>query len=62
MCVCVCVYRGESTMNAGRQHGRELHVETQKVLHSLLRCILPVWMLRLEKCALEQDGHRGQVQ
>ena len=60
--MCVCVYRGESTVNAGRQHGREPHVETQKVLHTLLRCILPVWMLRLEKCALEKDGHCGEAQ
>lgn len=49
-------------MNAGGQHGKEPHMETQKVLHSILRCIPPVWMLRLEKCALEQDGHRGEVQ
>ena len=69
VCVCVCVRererereRGESTMNAGGQHGEEPHMETQKVLHSILRCIPPVWMLRLEKCALEQDGRRGEVQ
>ena len=75
VCVCVCVRererergrerereKGESTMNAGGQHGKEPHMETQKVLHSILRCIPPVWMLRLEKCALEQDGRRGEVQ